>query len=133
MAVVDDDDVVEAFSSYGTDQALNIRVLPGRARGCEHFFDAEAAHSVAELSAVDVIAVAEQVPRSCVEREGLHDLLGSPLAGGIRGHVEVQNPASMMGEDQEDEQHLEADGGDSEEIDGYQVLDVVIQERSPGR
>ena len=101
--------------------------------GREHFFDAEAVHSVAELGGVDVIAVAEQVPRRRVEGEGLHDLLGSPLAAGVCGHVEMHHSASVMGEDQKDEQDLETDGRDSEEIDGYQVLDVIIQERPPAR
>jgi len=104
---------------------LDIRLSKQRA--------AEAVHSGPEPPAVYAIAVAEQVAGGCVEREGLHDLPGSPLAGGIRGHVKVQNLASMMGEDQEDEQHLEANGRGSEQIVRYQVLDVVIQERSPGR
>ena len=39
----------------------------------------------------------------------------------------------MVGEDQKDEQHLETDGRDSEEVDGHQVLDMVVQESSPGR
>jgi hypothetical protein len=38
-----------------------------------------------------------------------------------------------MGEDQKDEQDLETDGRDSEEIDGDQVLEVIIQERPPVR
>jgi len=29
VALVEDNDVVKAFSSYGTDQALDVRVLPG--------------------------------------------------------------------------------------------------------
>ncbi len=61
MALVQYDDVVKASSFYGTGQALDVRVLPGTSWGCQHFFDAEAAHSIAELGAVDVIAVAEQV------------------------------------------------------------------------
>ena len=42
-------------------------------------------------------------------------------------------PASMVGEDQKDEQHLETDGRNSEEVDEYQVLDMIVQESSPGR
>jgi len=88
-------------------------------------------HSAAERGGVDVIAVAEQVPGRRVEGEGLDDLLGSPLAAGVCGHVEMHHSASVMGEDQKDEQDLETDGRDSEEIDGDQVLDVIIQERPP--
>ena len=45
----------------------------------------------------------------------------------------MHHSAPVMGEDQKDEQDLETDGRDSEEIDGYQVLDVIIQERPPAR
>ena len=133
MAFVDYDDMVQAFSSYGTDQTLHIRILPGRSWRCYHCFDVETAYAVAKLGAVDIIAVTQQVPRSCVEREGLYDLLRSPLAGEICGHVEMHHSASVMGEDQKDEQHLEPDGRDSEEVDGHQVFDMVVQESSPGR
>ena len=34
-----------------------------------------------------------------------------------------------MGKNQKDEQDLETDGRDSEETDGDQLLDVIIQER----
>jgi hypothetical protein len=54
--------------------------------------------------------------------------MSGPLAGGVRGDIEMHHPASMVGEDQEDEQHLEADSRDGEEIDRHQVFDVVIQE-----
>jgi len=52
---------------------------------------------------------------------------------GVCGHVEMHHSASVMGEDQKDEQDLETDGRDSEEIDGDQVLEVIIQERPPVR
>ena len=133
VAFVEDSHMVKALAADGPDEALDIGRLPRGVWCNQDLLDAEAVHSGPEWSAVCAIAVAEEVEGSCVEREGLHDLLGSPLAGGIRGYVEVQNLASMMGEDQEDEQDPETDGGDRDEIDGHQILDVVIQEDPPSR
>jgi hypothetical protein len=45
MAFVQNDDVIEALPAYGADQAFDIGILPGRARGGEYLFDTEAAHT----------------------------------------------------------------------------------------
>jgi hypothetical protein len=71
-------------------------------------------HSAAELGGVDVIAFAEQIPGRRIEGKGLDDLRGSPLAARVCTHVEMHHSASVMGEDQKDEQDLETDGWDSE-------------------
>jgi hypothetical protein len=38
----------------------------------------------------------------------------------------------MMGEDDQDEEHTQASGGNGEEVDRNQVRDMVGEERSPG-
>jgi len=43
----------------------------------------------------------------------------------------VNNAAAIMGQYQKDVQDLEADGGDGKEVDGNQLRDVVLQERTP--
>ena len=48
------------------------------------------------------------------------------------GHIEVKNTTTVMGQYQEHVKDLEADGGHSEEIDGDQLLGVILQECAPG-
>jgi len=48
------------------------------------------------------------------------------------GDVEVDDAPAVVGEDDEDEEDAEACGGNREEIDGDQVLDVVGEEGAPG-
>jgi hypothetical protein len=67
----------------------------------------------------------------CVVREGLHDLLGRPVRGGVLGHVEVEDPPAMVSEHDEDAEHSQARAGDREQVDGHQVPDVVGEERPP--
>src|SRR2546426_9841013 len=65
-------------------------------------------------------------------REGVHDLLGGPVGGGVLGHVEVDNAPAMVSEYDENEEHAQPRGGHREEIEGDQALDMVGKERPPG-
>ncbi len=101
--------------------------------GCrEDFSDAHALHTMPELLAVDSVAIAEEIGRRGVVREGVHDLLGRPERGGVFGHVEVDDAPAMVSKHDEDEEHSHARAGDREEVDGDQVPDVVGEERPPG-
>jgi hypothetical protein len=72
--------MMEALSPYRFHKALGIRVLPGRLWGREHFLDADALDTTAELDTVDAVAVADYVPGRRVLGEGFDDLppTGSP-------------------------------------------------------
>jgi hypothetical protein len=59
---------------------------------------------VPERVAVDRVAIAEEVRRRGVVREGVHDLLGRPGGGGMFRHVEVEDTPAMVGEDEKDEE-----------------------------
>ena len=63
----------------------------------------------------------------------LHDL---PLAGSCIGPeggcILVDDPTTVVGEDDEDEQDTETGGGHGEEVDRDQVRDIVGEERAPG-
>ena len=50
----------------------------------------------------------------------------------MRGDVEVQDPAPMVNEDDQDKQHPQLSGGNGEEVDRDQVPDMVREERAPG-
>ncbi len=84
-----------------------------------------------ERVTVDVVTVAEEIGRRSVVWESVHDLLRRPCGRRVFGHVEVEDAPAMVGKHDEDEQHAEVHGSNSEEIDRDQVLDVVGQEGAP--
>ena len=67
-----------------------------------------------------------------LERECVAQLLGGPLDGRVRGHVEVKNTATIMSQHQKHVQDPESDCGHREEIDGDELREVVVQESAPG-
>ena len=65
-------------------------------------------------------------------REGFDDLLRGPGGGGRLGDVEVRDSAAVMKQDHEHIEHAERHGGYDEEVDGGEIGNVVLEERSPG-
>ena len=81
--------------------------------------------------AEDRIAVAQQVVGKFGKGKGLPELLGYPFRGWVGGHIEVENAASVMGQNEKHVKNLEADRGHGEEIDGDQLLDMIREEGAP--
>ena len=48
-------------------------------------------------------------------------------------HIEVNDPAPIVGKDNQHEQHSQSRRGYSEEVNRHDVLDVLLQERGPRR
>src|SRR5262249_40327504 len=57
MALVEDDDVIQAFPADRTDQTLNIRVLPRRSRRSDNFRDPHRSDAMAECRTIGFVAV----------------------------------------------------------------------------
>jgi hypothetical protein len=49
----------------------------------------------------------------------------------VGGHIEVQNAATIMGQHQKDVKDLKTDRGHREEVDGHQLLGVILQKCTP--
>src|SRR2546428_1285637 len=113
-----DDYVIQTLASDGADEPLREGVLPRAVRRREDFTDAHALHALPEHVTVDRVAIAEEIGRGGVVREGVHDLLGRPGSGGKLGDIEVEDAPAVVGEHDQDEQNAQARGGDSEEIHG---------------
>ena len=92
--------------------------------GCrEDFVHAHALHAVAKLLAIHLVTVAQEIGWRGVARERIHNLLGIPNGGGMFGDVEVDDAPAVVGKHNEDEEDVQADGGDGEEIDGDQIAE----------
>ena len=131
MVVVEDDHVVDAVSAQGSDEAFHEWILPRGSRSRLHLLDAHVIDTAGELVTVDTIAVTEQISRRAVPGKRFHNLLCGPFRTGRLGHVEMDNPSSVVGQDDEDEQHVERHRGHGEEVDGHEVFRMVVEKRSP--
>jgi len=131
MALAEDDHVVETLAAYRADQALDERVLPGRARRTQDFLDARACEPATEGGAIDPVAVAHQVRRRAGLGECLDDLLGGPGGGRMLRHVEMQDTPAVVRQDDEDVEHTKGRGRDREEIDGGERTDMIREEGAP--
>ena len=59
-------------------------------------------------------------------------MLSRALRGGVGGHIAVQNATPVMGQNQKHVKDLETDRGHGEEVDGDQLLGVILQKGAPG-
>jgi hypothetical protein len=90
---------------YRAAEPFHEGILPRAAGGRADLLDLHALYASAERVTVDSVAIAEEISGGGVVREGIHDLLGGPVGGGMLGHVEVENAPPMVGEDDQDEKH----------------------------
>ena len=128
---MENDHVIEALAANRSNHPFYIGSLPRRARCRQNFANAHAAHLFTEVLAKDRIAVAQQVARELGKGEGLSQLLSGPLGGRVAANIEMQNATPVMGQHQEHVKNLETDRGHGEEIDGDQLLGMILQEGAP--
>ena len=87
--------------------------------------DAESIDAAREVSAVDSVAVTDQIPEDRVPGERFDELSAGPLSRRMFGDVEVNDAPPVMGQHEEHEQNAECNGGHGEEIDGAFPWDTV--------
>lgn len=124
--LIQDDDMVEAFSADRADQPFNLWALPGRSESGENLADVQAFDQRPKCCTIDAVAVPEQVPRRFVPREGLHDLGCGPLGSGMLGDIEMNDAPAIMSQNKKNVQDPESNGGDHEEVHRHQLPDVVL-------
>jgi len=114
----ENENMIQTLAPDRTDEALRKRILPGAVRRREDFLDPYALHSVPKALAVDLVTVAQEIGRRGVVREGVYDLLGGPVGGGVIRHVEVNDAPAMVSEHGENEEDAQVNGRNREEIEG---------------
>ena len=126
------DDVVQAFPADGADQSFDHGILPRGTRRDELLFKTQVLDLAHEGGAIDGIPIPEQISGWGGKRDGFDHLLGGPDGRGSVGDVEVKDFAPSMGQDQENIQQLTCGRRDGKEIDGDQLLGVVMEKGLPG-
>ena len=133
MTLVDYDHVIETFSTYGANHSFDKWILPWRARCSQDFLNAHTFDASLKRMTINSIAIADQEPWRFVKRKRLDDLLRGPFGSRVSRYIEVHDAATIVAKYDEREQNAKRGCWNSEEVDGYDVFDVVIEERTPGR
>jgi hypothetical protein len=88
--------------------------------------------SASENITVDRVPVSQEPSGRAVVRKGFNDLLRGPHGRGVLRDGEVHDPATLVGEQHEHEQHAAGEGRHGEEVHRHQSGHVIGQKRSPG-
>jgi len=88
---------------------------------------------VLEISAVDGIAIAEQVGGAGLVRERVDERLSRPGGGGLVGDADVDELSAVVAEYHEAEEQTKGQGRYDEEVDGRDIVTVSSQKGPPGR
>ena len=77
MSLVQDDDMVQAFTADTPDQPLDVRILPRTPWGDHNLLDPHMLDPLLKGSAIDAVPIAQEIPRGLVPRVIVTDKLAS--------------------------------------------------------
>jgi hypothetical protein len=97
VALVENDQVVQAFSAECPDHSLDDRVRTRRSNGCSDGIDTDPSGVPAEVAAVDGIAIAQQMTRLATLGRRFDDLAPDPGGGRVGGHIHMHQLAPTVG------------------------------------
>jgi len=129
--LVEDDEVIQAFSPDRANHFFRIGILPWRSGRDEYFIDVHGFHPVAEQLPVDLVPVADRVLWLAVVGKRCGGLVSRPASGGMTRDVEMGDLPTVVPKDDKAIQDVESDRGDGEEVNSCDPIGVVLQERSP--
>ncbi len=107
MPLVEDDHVVETLTSNGADHPFDKWILPRGARCGKDLLDPETVDASIEVRSVGLVSVPYQVPRRRVPWKSIDHLLRRPLSRRMFGDIEMNDTATVVAKDDEDEQNSE--------------------------
>ena len=101
MGLAESDDVVRALTADGADQALHEWILPGRPAGTDNVVNSHGRDGLTKHFTVDAVSITVEIGGDGRARKCLLDLMRGPPGSGIRGDVDMQDHAAVVGEDHE--------------------------------
>ncbi len=78
------------------------------------------------------VTFADEVTRSGIEREGFANIWSDPILSWVGREFEMNDPTSIMPQDDQSAELPEGRRGDNEEVQGFESANVVIEESLPG-
>src|SRR5215831_8452033 len=99
MRFAQDHDMIQAFSSDRTNQALDVSILPGRSRCRWSVADAHGGEASCYGMTIRGVSVSDQVLGRPLPREDLGDLAGDPVGRGVGRDVDPDQMAPLQPDD----------------------------------
>src|SRR5258705_6487459 len=90
-------DVVQTFPPDGTDQPLDVRILPWRSRRGNYFFHPQTFRHGDPVTTVDRIAVTQKISAPVVPGKSLPYLLHGPFLAGVFVNLKCNNAGPAWG------------------------------------
>src|SRR5713226_3822086 len=131
MALVDGNQVVEALPAGCPHPAFGDRVRGGRPNRGPQTLDSQAGRALSEVGAPDPVMVMDQISRLAVPRRCFDQLPPDPRGAGMGGCLEMDELATPMTVEEDDEERLKGKSLDDEEVSGPDRLSMVGKEGAP--
>ena len=131
MPLIKDDHVVETLTSNGADHPFDEWILPRGARCGKDLLYPETVDASIEVRSVGLVSIPYQVPRRRVPWKSIDHLLRRPLGRRMFGDIEMNDTATVVAKDDEDEQNSEGCGRQSEKVERHQVVCMIIEKAPP--
>ena len=109
--------MVQALTPDGANNAFRERILPWRTISRQYFLNAERLCPSGEYFSVNRIAITDQILWLFVHAASLNQLLCGPGSGCLVGYIEMQDPTTVIAENDEYKEDFEASRRDSKEIE----------------
>src|SRR5258708_2365416 len=128
---VQNDDVIQKISSAISQPAFGDAVLPWASEVGLLGSDTEALHRADDLLIEVRSAIEDQITRRCIVRKCFAQLLCDPQTTWMPGDVAVENPPSVVCNDEEAVEDTEGQRRHGKEIHRCNRFSVVLQESRP--
>ena len=128
MTLVDDQHLIQTLVPHRSDPPLRERVRPRRLYRVSAAVLPQSSQAPIKRFAIPAVPVTEEIPRRIpIPATGVHDLLGSPVGGGMSGHPNLQDLPSLVVHHEEDVQRPEEHRPHPEEVARPDVLGMAVR------
>src|SRR3989475_10247996 len=131
MAVVENDQMIEALTTYASNHPLRVRILPRASWNRPHFPNAHSLNSLLEVLPIDSISITNQIAGCLILWKGFDDLLCRPRRRRMFGHIKVNDSAAFVRQNNEHKQYVQSSRRYGKEVNRHEVAYVIVEEGSP--
>ena len=132
MTGVQNNEMVQTFPAYGSDQALHVGILPGALRRREYLLNPQRLQPPTDFISVSAIPIPDQIARHFAVGERLDDLLCNPFGCWVIGHIEVEHFSAAMLQHEEHKQDSQPDCRNGKEVHRHDLAKMIAKKRFPG-
>ena len=131
MSLMERNDMIQHLPAAAAHPSLGDSVLPGTPDARPNRLDPARLQKLTHLAAALGVAVESEIAVGTGPRQGLPPWLYDPIAGRVRGGIEVKEAAPLMFDDEAAIKPLAPQGGHREEVERRPHRAVIVQEGQP--